>query len=120
GIVKRRLVAGANEDSDEWKYGHLLVFPDKVRLGSYANSDSYQIRIPMDDEHTLHMCYDMFPAPEGVELPRQEVIPVFKSPMRDAEGNPAVDYVLGQDMVAWYGQGTLVDRSEERLAETDR
>jgi len=120
GIVKRRLVTGESEESNEWKYGHILVFPDKVRLGSYANSESFQIRVPIDDEHTWHLCYDMFPAPEGVELPKQEVIPVFKSPLQYENGEPAVDYVLGQDMVAWYGQGPLVDRSEERLAETDR
>jgi len=119
GIVKRRLRAGSSEEHYEWKYGHLLVFPDKVRLGSYGSSESFQIRVPMDDEHTWHICYDVF-APPGVELPKQDVIPMFRTPMADENGKPVLDYVLGHDMVAWYGQGSIVERSEERLAETDR
>jgi 5,5'-dehydrodivanillate O-demethylase oxygenase subunit len=119
GIVKKRLRKGLPEDNFEWKYGHLLVFPMKVRLGSYGRSESFQIRVPMDDTHTWHICYDVY-SPPDVELPKQEVIPVFRSPMKDDQGRPVIDYVLGQDMVAWYGQGPVVEREEERLAATDR
>jgi 5,5'-dehydrodivanillate O-demethylase len=119
GIIKKRLRAGSSEEHHEWKYGHLLLFPEKVRLGSYGGSESFQVRVPMDDNHTWHMCYDVF-APPGVELPKQETIPMFRSPMTHADGSPATDYILGQDMVAWYGQGTVVEREQERLAETDR
>jgi 5,5'-dehydrodivanillate O-demethylase len=121
GLVKKRLMEGAGEDSSDWTFGHLLVFPEKVRLavgGGGNSSESFQIRVPMDDEHTWHLCYDAFTVP-GVELPKQEVIPLYKAPVFNPTGAPAIDYILGQDMVAWYGQGAVVDRSEERLARSD-
>ena len=31
----------------------------------------------------------------------------------------ALDYVLAQDMIAWWAQGEIVDRSRERLGRTD-
>lgn len=33
---------------------------------------------------------------------------------------PDLSYTLGQDMVGWYSQGSVVDRSDERLGESDK
>jgi 5,5'-dehydrodivanillate O-demethylase len=124
GLVKRRLTSRASEDHSEWKYGHLLVFPDKVRLGSYGQgarvTHSMQIRVPMDDEHTWHLNYNVAEAPPGVTLPPQVVVPMVHTPTFGPDGSPDLSYTLGQDMVGWYSQGSIVDRSEERLGESDK
>jgi hypothetical protein len=41
-------------------------------------------------------------------------------PLRDERGEYILDYVLGQDMVAWYEQGELTDRTQEHLYEGDK
>jgi 5,5'-dehydrodivanillate O-demethylase len=119
GMVKRRQLTGDTDETPDWKYGHLLVFPDKVRLGGASASASFQIRVPMDDERTWHICYDVF-KPEGVELPKQDVIPLYESPITDEEGEYILDYVLSQDMVGWWSQGKITDRTEEKLGESDK
>ena len=124
GLVKRRLTSSAGENHSEWKHGHLLVFPDKVRLGSYGPgarvSHSMQIRVPIDDEHTWHLNYNVVEAPPGVTLPLQDMVPIVHTPSLTPAGNPELSYTLGQDMVGWYSQGSIVDRSEERLGESDK
>jgi 5,5'-dehydrodivanillate O-demethylase len=47
------------------------------------------------------------------------VPPYVEVPLRNGAGEYILDYVLGQDMVAWYGQGEITDRSEERLGASD-
>jgi 5,5'-dehydrodivanillate O-demethylase len=124
GLLKRRLTENASEEGTEWKYGHLLLFPDKVRLGNYGPGasvqHSMQIRVPMDDEHTWHLNYNVVEGPPGVSLPRQEIVPMVHSPISTSQGRPDLSYTLGQDMVGWYSQGEVVDRSQERLGESDK
>jgi len=124
GLLKRRLTVNASEENTEWKHGHLLLFPDKVRLGNYGPGasvqHSMQIRVPIDDEHTWHLNYNVVEAPPGVTLPRQDSVPLVHTPSLTDAGRPDLTYTLGQDMVGWYSQGPVVDRSEERLAESDK
>ncbi len=125
GLVKRRLTEGRPADDLDWTHGHLLLFPDKVRLegGGYERThnttETFQIRVPIDDEHTWHLCYDVFTIP-GVELPQQDVIPVYHLNIKDQSGQPILDYTLGQDLVGWWSQGTMVDRSLEKLGQSDK
>ena len=114
GIQKRRLVEGETEESQQWKTGHPMVFPNYVRIGQPGYAE-FQIRIPMDDTHTWHLGYHVhFPGPE-VDVPRQDPVPSFEIPIKELP-----DFILGQDMVVWQAQGEIVDRSRERLAETDK
>ena len=63
GIVKRRVLEGGSRDDDDWAIGHPLVFPNMVRVGS-DRQHRFQIRVPVDDTHTLHWWYSCyFPAP---------------------------------------------------------
>jgi 5,5'-dehydrodivanillate O-demethylase len=123
GMIKRRLTEGAGRDGEEdpdWKFGHLLVFPGFVRLGGGGSaSASFQIRIPIDDYRTWHMCYSVF-APPGMKFPKQEVIPIYESPITDKDGNAILDYTLGQDMVGWWSQDDITHRYEEKLGEADK
>jgi 5,5'-dehydrodivanillate O-demethylase len=121
GIRKYRLLEGQSEEAEDWTHGHPLVFPSVVRIGG-ANSGRYefQIRVPMDDTHTWHLAYHCYDPGANVEVPPQDPVPMFETPITDPNGKYIFDYVLAQDMVAWWSQGSIVDRSIEKLAESDR
>lgn len=114
GIQKYRLTEGQTEEAESWTIGHPMVFPNVVLIGQPGYKE-FQIDVPQDDTHTTHISYHIyFPGP-GVEVPHQETIPTFEIPRRMFP-----DFILGQDLVAWPAQGAIVDRSIERLAETDK
>jgi 5,5'-dehydrodivanillate O-demethylase len=73
----------------------------------------------MDDTHTYHITYQVYRAPKGVEAPIQNVIPSFDVPTHDENGEAILDYVLSQDMSAWWSQGEMTDRSREKLGTSD-
>jgi 5,5'-dehydrodivanillate O-demethylase len=121
GIIKRRLRAGDTEESDDWKYGHPLVFPGMVRTGSpVGGRSSVEIRVPIDDTHTWQLKLQAFDPGPNVDVPEQAIVPMFEMPMKDASGEYLLDYIIGQDMAAWYSQGEVTDRSREHLGESDR
>jgi len=117
GIIKRRVLEGGSRDDDDWRGGHPLVFPNMVRVGAHRQH-RLQIRVPVDDTHTLHFwncCWE--PAAGAVS---QDAIPVYEVPFRDDRGEFIVDFVDGGDIMAWVSQGAVADRTRELLVETDR
>jgi 5,5'-dehydrodivanillate O-demethylase len=71
GITKHRLLAGHSEDSDDWKVGHPVVFPNILSVGNGDEASRYyafQIRVPADDTHTLHLWYTAYVPPKGVKV----------------------------------------------------
>ncbi|MEE8519119.1 MAG: Rieske 2Fe-2S domain-containing protein [Dehalococcoidia bacterium] len=119
GIMKYRLREGEDEnEAPDWLIGHPLVFPYMVRLGGTIRNE-FQIRVPVDDSHTLHLEYFAYAPGPDVKVPDQDYIPYFEHPIFDEAGNPIVDYVVAQDMAAWWGQGAIVDRENEWLATSD-
>jgi 5,5'-dehydrodivanillate O-demethylase oxygenase subunit len=59
--------------------------------------------------------------PEEMEPFRQERIPYWYGPIRDEQTGRWLDsHVMNQDFVAWVGQGTVADRTQEHLGESDR
>ena len=117
GIIKRRVVEGASEEDDDWKIGHPLVFPYNMRVGG-ANIEQMQIRVPVDRTTTRFMLYTVH-APAGVEYPEQPQVPDYQIPVYDENGRHRVDYVEGQDMMAWVTQGPITDRTVEHLGRSD-
>jgi 5,5'-dehydrodivanillate O-demethylase len=117
GIIKRRLYEGQTEEADDWKIGHPLVFPYMMFVGGGAHRQM-QIRVPIDDTTTWFILYSTH-KPPGVELPRQERFPAYDVPWLDAAGNHRVDYVEGQDIMAWVTQGATPDRTHEHLGKGD-
>jgi 5,5'-dehydrodivanillate O-demethylase oxygenase subunit len=117
---------------------------DKLHEGPYgigavlfpyidAQADmTYQFRVPMDDTHTLHIWYMAFSqeaqAELGVTMPVQKDvrdIPSFDVPVPKLVNGTEPDWALldancGQDMVMWYTQGPIVDRTLEKLGLGDR
>jgi 5,5'-dehydrodivanillate O-demethylase oxygenase subunit len=117
GIIKRRLLEGETDDADDWAVGHPLVFPYKMRVGG-GGIDQMQIRVPVDDTTTWFIFYTVH-HPEGARLPEQTVVPDYEIPWRDERGNHIVDYVEGQDIMAWVTQGPITDRTVEHLGKSD-
>jgi len=117
GIVKRRLVEGDPEDSDDWTIGHPVIFPNILAQGDGGRT-SFQIRVPIDDEHTLHCTYtgtERKPGAEpskGLRINRMELT-------YDATGRLLGDQINRQDWLAWISQGPISDRTTEHLASSD-
>ncbi len=117
GIVYSKALGA---DEDRVSRHSTVVFPFYTQTGSAgAPRSEFQIRVPMDDTHTYHICYQTYAAPPGVEAPEQDVVPWYEAPRHDENGKPILDYVLAQDMIAWTAQGDIVDRSREKLGRTD-
>lgn len=114
GIMKRRLYVDEPEDSPDWTTGHPLLFPNILRLGNQL-----QIRVPTDDEHTMHYLYTGHVAPPGVTAPTQDTIPTREVPMYDDQGRQLLDFNQAQDRMAWTTQGAIASRDKERLGESD-
>jgi 5,5'-dehydrodivanillate O-demethylase len=119
GIIKRRVLAGRDETHDDWAVGHPLVFPCMLRVGS-GIQHRFQIRVPVDDTHTLHYWYACYSSPAGQPLPPQATIPVYEVPWQDAAGNFLTDFVDGGDVMTWVSQGPIADRTRELLVGSDQ
>lgn len=119
GIVKRRVLEGGSEEDDDWKIGHPLVFPIMLRVGSHRQH-RFQIRVPVDDTHTMHYWYACYQPSDGVAAPVQAEVPLYEVPWRDENGEHIVDFVDGQDIMVWVTQGPIADRTQEILGSSDR
>jgi 5,5'-dehydrodivanillate O-demethylase len=80
---------------------------------------SYQIGVPIDDTTTWHFQYFCYLFPPEVKVPEQDSVPHVDLPLTDEQGKYIFDYVLSQDMVAWYAQGEITNREVEHLGTTD-
>lgn len=117
GIIKRRLLEGQSEDSDDWKIGHPLVFPYKMWVGGNGVYQM-QIRVPVDDTHTWALFYTVH-APDGLEFGDDLPVVDYEYRWIDEDGRHIVDYIEGQDVMAWVTQGPVADRVNERITKSD-
>jgi 5,5'-dehydrodivanillate O-demethylase len=107
-------------DTDHVSDHSTVIFPFYTQTGRAGEPRSeYQIRVPIDDTHTLHLCYQVYAAPPGLDVPVQDVVPWYEPPTVDEHGRPILDYVLAQDAIVWVAQGPIVDRDREVLGRTD-
>ncbi len=107
-------------DADVTRRGGTVMFPFYTQTGTGgAPRSEFQIRVPIDDTHTYHINYQCYSAPPGVEAPHQDIVPWYETPLYDESGKPILDYILAQDMIAWWSQGERTDRSIEHLGRTD-
>ena len=126
GLYKRRLLEGSSEESDDWKVGHPVLFPNILAVGSGGGKiwkmQSYQMRVPIDDENSMHYWWMGYEAPEGVVIPEKLLnrIPLYQVHFVDEAGEPIHDNIEAQDVLAWVAQGKIADRSTEALGTTDK
>ena len=117
GIIKRRQLVGQTEEDDDWKIGHPLVFPYKMWVGGNGVFQM-QIRVPVDDTHTWMLFYTVH-APEGAD-PHEQMYPIdYEYEWIDERGDFIVDYIEGQDIMAWVTQGQIADRTIENITKSD-
>jgi len=121
GIVKTRMLEGQTEDSEDWRVGHPVLFPNILLSGS-TQRPTFQIRVPLDDTHTLHLWYTSYVRDDAKP---QDVIPFYEVPVPgvDATGEPdwsLLDNNSGEDMIAWVTQGGVADRTQEALGLSDK
>jgi 5,5'-dehydrodivanillate O-demethylase len=107
-------------ERDEVSRHSTVIFPFYTEQNAAgAPWAEFQIRVPIDDYHTLHISYNCYAAPKGIVAPTQETIPYYEVPLWDENGKPILDCILNQDFVGWWAQGPLTDRSRENLGRTD-
>ena len=94
------------------------MFPITLRVGS-GGVDQFQIRVPIDDTHTWHIWYTVYAPSVPVPEQAQRQVPSYEVPLFNAKGERILDFVDGQDIAAWAGQGVIADRSKESLATSD-
>jgi 5,5'-dehydrodivanillate O-demethylase len=117
GIYKRRLLEGEPEDCDDWRVGHPILFPNILAVGN-AREPSFQIRVPVDDTHTIQ--YRLLGRPTKDGGPARKEVEIIRLPLFEADGRIIADTVPKQDMMAWVEQGPISDRTKEHLVTSDK
>jgi 5,5'-dehydrodivanillate O-demethylase len=116
GFVYRRLREGMTERDSMWTTGRVCLWPNALFPG-----DHFEWRVPIDDENTLSVTWAFTRVPREQEPYVQERIPGWHGPIKDeSTGRWISSHVMNQDFVAWIGQGTIADRTQEHLGTGDR
>jgi 5,5'-dehydrodivanillate O-demethylase len=119
GVDRRWLLEGQTQDNT-WDVGLPLVFPN-IHCTSGGGRHTFGWRVPIDDVTTMEVVLRGFDPGPGVTVAQRQPVPYVEIPMVDEAGNfTALGAITGQDVMAWVSQGEIVDRTTERLADTDR
>jgi len=116
GIMKRRLLEGESEDSDDWRIGHPLIFPNLLAVGE-VHRPMLQYRVPVDDTTTIQFAYRTLQREPGAA---PKPIAVHRGNLFNEDGKIIADNVPAQDMLAWVAQGPISERTREHLGASDR
>ena len=116
GFVYRRIREDTSEEDPLWTVGRTCLWPNALFTGEH-----FEWRVPVDDNTTLSVGWFFNRVPKEQEPFKQERIPYWYGPIRDPQtGRWITSHVMNQDFVAWVGQGTVADRTQEHLGESDR
>ncbi|MFC3052559.1 aromatic ring-hydroxylating dioxygenase subunit alpha [Kordiimonas pumila] len=114
GHIYRRVREDTDKSNEHWTIGATALWPHAFFLG-----DHIEWRIPVDDENTLSVTWMFHRVPVDREPYVQQRVPYWKGPVKDGAGRWITSHVMNQDIVAWVGQGTIADRTEEHLGQSD-
>jgi 5,5'-dehydrodivanillate O-demethylase len=115
GIIKRRITEDRDENHPRWRIGHSILFPNIL----WHNS-TMQIRVPIDDENTMHVSVYLWRAAPGTSAPRQDVVPSRIVQLLDENGRYSdLQRTFNQDYLAWSSQGPVAKRDLEKLGAGD-
>ena len=116
GFVYRRVMEGYSEANELWAVGRTCLWPNCLFTGAH-----FEWRVPIDDANTLSVGWFFDRVPNEMEPFTQDRIPSWYAPVKDpVTGRFITTHVMNQDFIAWVGQGTIADRMEEHLGESDR
>ena len=116
GLIYRRQREDLPLDHSMWSVGRVCLWPNCFFLG-----DHFEWRVPIDDENTLSISWVFSRVPTDHEPYVQNTIPAWRGPIVDPEtGRWISTHVINQDFIAWVGQGTIADRTKEKLGLSDR
>jgi len=116
GFQYQRIRQGQSEQDDLWTIGRVCLWPNGFWLGEH-----FEWRVPIDDENMLSILWCYTRVPLESELFEQKRIPYWYAPLKDENtGRWITSHVVNQDFVAWVGHGTVADRTQEHLGESDR
>jgi 5,5'-dehydrodivanillate O-demethylase oxygenase subunit len=124
GITKHRLLEGQSEEDEDWKVGHPIVFPTMLAVGNGdedRRSYAFQMRVPMDDENTMHFWYHAYMPPQGAQVPPRllKKMHLHEVLYKGENDRFRTDHIDAQDIIAWLTQGTIADRTKENLGASD-
>jgi 5,5'-dehydrodivanillate O-demethylase oxygenase subunit len=116
GFVYKRQRDDLPRDHPMWTVGRVCLWPNGFFLG-----DHFEWRVPIDDENTLSIAWMFGRVPREAEPYVQHEIPTWRSEIVDPKtGRWISTHVMNQDFIAWVGQGTVADRTQEHLGTSDR
>lgn len=116
GFHYKRVREGQSESDPLWTIGRTCLWPNALFTG-----DHFEWRVPIDDSNMLSVGWFFNRVPKEMEPFSQEKIPSWYAPLKDPKtGRWISSHVMNQDFVAWVGQGTVADRTQEHLGESDR
>jgi 5,5'-dehydrodivanillate O-demethylase oxygenase subunit len=116
GFTYRRILEGQSEQDELWTVGRCCLWPNCLFTGGH-----FEWRVPIDDANTLSVGWFFDRVPKEQEPYVQDRIPYWTSPIKDpVTGRWITSHIMNQDFVAWVGQGTVADRTQEHLGESDR
>ena len=116
GFAYRRILEGQPEESELWTVGRTCLWPNCLFTGAH-----FEWRVPVDDGNMLSVGWFFDRVPTEMEPFAQDRVPYWYGPIKDPlTGRWITSHVMNQDFVAWVGQGTRSDRTQEHLGESDR
>jgi len=116
GFTYRRVLEGQSEGDELWTVGRNCLWPNCLFTGGH-----FEWRVPVDDANMLSVGWFFDRVPNEMEPFQQERIPYWYGPIKDPATNRWIStHIMNQDFIAWVGQGTIADRTQEHLGESDR
>ena len=116
GFIYRRIRTDTDENHPMWQLGRVCLWPYALATRSHI-----EWRVPVDDETTLSVGWFFDRVPRDKEPYVQNSVPHWYSPIKDPKtGRWITSHVMNQDFVAWVGQGTFADRTQEHLGRSDK
>ncbi len=116
GFVYRRIRADTSDQHPLWTIGRVCLWPYCLFTGGH-----FEWRVPVDDNTTMSVGWFFNKVPKEREPYVQNSIPHWYSPLVDEKTGRWINtHVMNQDFIAWVGQGTHADRTQEHLGKSDK
>ena len=115
GFQYKRIREGMTEADPMWTTGRVALWPNGVlprrpfRVARAGRQREFAVRVLV----LLAACRASMGAYE------QKRIPTWYGPIKGPDGRWITSHVINQDIIGWVGQGTIADRTKEKLGMSD-